>query len=224
MIHQKEQVFAKEKELNAAFRKLEIGRISSEGFRDELRRLGLHETSTLRKVLDEHDLQGGATYKKVLKALYLPDYMAGNEPPVELVVRDNTHKYQSQALPSLDDEVPASPSKRSLPLQLQDTDVLTWTQDPKFTPERRRAISPMAERPVDPIPSQEPIASPLRVANGSGKREFNTAEINEVVRSYLSRGMKTAELQEYLGSIGLKASERLNVDQTTRRRSQRFVQ
>ena len=70
-----QQVFAKEKELNAAFRKLEIGRISSEGFRDELRRLGLHETSTLRKVLDEHDLQGGATYKKVLKALYLPDYM-----------------------------------------------------------------------------------------------------------------------------------------------------
>eukprot|EP00026_Physarum_polycephalum_P003492 Phypoly_transcript_03504.p1 GENE.Phypoly_transcript_03504~~Phypoly_transcript_03504.p1 ORF type:complete len:605 (+),score=91.66 Phypoly_transcript_03504:512-2326(+) len=125
----KDKVFSVQDRIYEAFCKYERNEISSEIFLDILNELDLQPSAAVIKVLRRRDEMGTCSYANLLQALCLPESHY-DMPQVSPVRAPFTNPSRSP----ITDTGPAPPIKPrllNLPPSLRDSNVITWSDDPK---------------------------------------------------------------------------------------------
>lgn len=126
----KEKVFSVQDRIYEAFCKYEKNDITSEHFLEILDSLGLRPTTTAIRVLRRRDEMGTCSYANLIQSLCLPEDRPA-EPPQVSPVRS---PFNSPGRSPIKDPGPAPPIKprlMNLPPSLRDSNVITWSDDPK---------------------------------------------------------------------------------------------
>lgn len=126
----KERVFSVQDRIYEAFCKYEKNEITSEQFLEILDSLGLRPTTAAIRVLRRRDEMGTCSYANLIQALCLPEDRPA-EPPQVSPVRS---PFNSPGRSPIKDPGPAPPIKPrllNLPPSLRDSNVITWSDDPK---------------------------------------------------------------------------------------------
>lgn len=125
----KDKVFSVQERIYEAFCRYEKNDISSEIFLDILNELDLRPGASAIRVLRRRDEMGSCSYANLIQALCLPD-----DRPVESHVSPVRAPFSAPVRSPITDTGPAPPIKprlMNLPPSMRDSNVITWSDDPK---------------------------------------------------------------------------------------------
>lgn len=125
----KDKVFSVQDRIYEAFCKYEKNEISSEIFLDILNELDLQPSTAVIKVLRRRDEMGTCSYANLLQALCLPE--SHYEMPQVSPVRAPFSNPVRSPITDTGPAPPIRPRLMNLPPSLRDSNVITWSDDPK---------------------------------------------------------------------------------------------